>query len=565
MAQRGVATGRRAAMVVAVGFSVALSVALAGCGGLPSAGSVTAGSQINDDVELDIGFAPQGPVPDSAPVEIMQDFILAATNPQNDYAIARQFLAGTFASEWDPDEIVLIRSGSPSTTILSETSIEYSFPSTASAGSDGRYVEVAEAETARRSFTFVQEEGQWRIDSAPPGIVLSADSFERVFTERPLYFFDPSFQFLVPDLRWFPNRPGINNRVAASLLQGPTSWLGQGVLISEFPEGTTLGDELVSIDSGIASVDLSEQARQTTAKQRDLMRQQLSASLGNVASVVLSINGVPLPVPDSATSAAVTNPTIEPLLLVGRDREFGFISSDEIAPVAAVSVPVVAAGATAVTLARGKLAAAVLGKGGVFSVRVGANSPVLVDSRAGLVPPSIDSSGFVWSAPRSAASSILTFGPDGVEHPVSTGLAPDARLISLDVSRDGARILLYIDTPSGPQLVVAGIIRQDFVPISLGELVYLPIGKETPLDAAWADDRTVATLSGSGLSTTVRSFIIGGPSGQVGELEGGTTLTGGNGGVDGLRVLASDGDVFRPRGSGWQETGIGVSFVATQQ
>jgi hypothetical protein len=554
---------RRASTALILALATAL--ALAGCGGLPTSGSVTAGSQVNDDVELDIGFAPQGPVPGAAPVEIMQDFILAATNPQNDFAVARQFLASTFASEWNPDEVVLIRSGSSSTTILSETAIDYSFATTASVGSDGRYLEVSEAETARRSFTFVQENQEWRIDSAPAGIVLSVDSFDKVFTQRALYFFDPSYQFLVPDLRWFANRPSVNVRVTSSLLEGPASWLGQGVLISEFPEGTTLGDELVSIDSGIASVDLSEQARGTSNLQRDRMRQQLSASFGNVASVVMSINGVPLSVPDAASGAAVINPTVEPLLLVGRSGRFGFISNDVIAPVTDLTGPLLAADPLAATLARGKAAAAVLGTGGVFVVRAGADAPLLVDDREGLVAPSIDASGFIWSAPASRASAMVTFDLGGGAHPVSTGLPADARLVSLDVSRDGTRVLLYLSTPSGPQLVVAGVLRQDLIPVALGELVFLPISQGSPLDAAWVDDHTIVTLSSLDERARVTAYAIGGPRLELGSLESGRMITGGNGGLDGLRVLAADGDVFRSRGTGWQETGITVDFLGTQQ
>ncbi|MGV8970196.1 MAG: LpqB family beta-propeller domain-containing protein [Microbacteriaceae bacterium] len=545
--------------------AIGLTLVLAACGGLPTAGSVNSGSQINDNVQLDIGFAPQGPVPGAAPVEIMQDFILAATNPQSDYAVARQFLASTFSAEWNPDEVVLIRSGNPSTTIVSETAIDYSFPTKASVGSNGRYLEAVDAETARQSFTFVQEQGEWRIASAPPGIVLSTDSFGKVFTQRALYFFDPTYQYLVPDVRWFPNRPGVNVRVAASLLEGPASWLGQGVLISEFPEGTTLGDELVTIESGIGSVDLSQEARDTSGIQRERMRQQLSASLGSVASVVMSINGAPLPVADSTTSAAVTNPTVEPLLLVGRDGQFGFVANDEIAPIDGLSVAVTKSEPLGATLSRGKSAAAVLGARGVFVVRSGSEAPTLLDSRAGLIAPSIDGSGFIWSAPAARATALVTFDLDGGIHPVSTGLADDARLVSVDVSRDGTRILLYLSTPSGPQLVVAGVIRQDFVPVSLGELVFLPVGQGVPVDAAWVDDHTIATLSDLNGSTEVKAFVVGGPQSELGTLEGGRTITGGNGGVDGVRVLDDDGNVLRSRGAGWQETGITAEFVATQQ
>ena len=550
--------------LLAATIAVVTTIALAACGGVPTSGNVKAGDVVRDDVELDIGFAPQGPRTNSTQEEIMQEFLLAAINPQNDYAVAREFLARDFAGEWNPDAITTIRSGVGTQRRVSETELNYSLTTSASVSNDGHYQE-ADAETVSLPFTFVKEGDQWRISSAPEGIVLSEDSFGVVFGEYALYYFDPTYQFLVPDIRWFANRSGTAVRVVGALLAGQSAWLSNGVLVSAFPGGTQLGDGLVDVTSGVATVDLSEEAGGTNSLERERMRQQLSASLPNVSSVIMSIGGLPINAPETGAVPAIVNPTVEPAPLVLRDNQFGFASNDDVTAIGQISGKVVGLGPTAVALARNKAEAAVRNVTGVYAVRSGASAPVLVDARADLAAPSIDNAGFVWSVPVGDASAIRAYEPDGTEHVVASPVPSDARVVSLSVSRDGARVLLYLETTIGPKLYVAGIVRQDGVPSRLGELFALPASGETPIGATWVDDRTVATLSAGDDDTVVRSFEIGGPSALLGRIDGGVTIVGGNNATDGLRLLTTDGDIFRPRGTSWQRTGISAEMLGTQQ
>jgi len=549
-------------LLLTAALAVGTAIALAACGGIPTSGDVTAGEPVNDDVELDVGFAPQGPRPDATQEEIMQEFIIAATNPQGDFQIAREFLAKGFAEVWDPEALTTIRTGVGTQRRDSDTVLNYSLVSAASVSSEGRYAE-GPPESVNLQFSFVKEGKQWRISEAPDGIVLSRDSFDVVFDEYPLYFFDPSYQFLVPDVRWFPNRSRSAIRVVAATLAGPSSWLG-GVLTSAFPAGTQLGEGLVDVTSGVATVDLSEEARSATTLERERMRQQLSASMVGVSNVVITVGGIPLPIPETGQAAAVTTPVVEPAPLVLREGEFGFATNENITSLGAIGTKIAALAPTAVTLARGKTEAAVLAGGTVYIVRGGSAAPLVVDTRPGLAAPSIDNAGYVWSVPEANASAIRVFSLDGTAHDVASTLAPDARVVSMAVSRDGARLLLYLSTSSGPQLTVYGILRQDGVPVGLGEPFPLPVTSETPVGAAWVDNRTVATLSAADDETVVRSFGIGGPSVVLGQLEAASTIVGGNAGTDGLRVLSGD-QLYRPRGTSWQQTGTTAQVLATQQ
>lgn len=548
----------------AVALAVAAMLGLSACAGIPTDGRVTAGSAVNDEAEPNLGFEPQGPRAESTQEEILSDFIAAATNPQNGYEIARQFLAEDFAEEWDPDELTTIRSGIGTVRRDSEIELSYSLSTSASVSREGRY-SASDPASLSLPFTFVKEDDQWRISSAPPGIVLSQNNFPQVFGEYPLFYFDPSGAYLVPDVRWFPTRSSTSIRVVNSLLAGQSPWLSNGVVVSAFPAGTQLGDGLVTITAGVATVDLSDEARSTTTVERQRMRQQLSASLAVVSSVVITVGGIPLEIPDTDAATAVTIPTVEPAPLVLSDDEFGFAAVNDINPIPQLSNKVVALAPTAVALGSGKSQAAVRNPQGVFAVRTGATPPLLVDERPGLAAPSIDNSGFIWSVPESSASALTAFGLDGQPHVVGSTLPADAGVVALAVSRDGARLLMYLSTSAGPQLNLYGILRQDGVPVALGEPFPLQVGKASPVGAAWVDNRTVATLSRAGGETTVMSFEIGGPSAVLGQLEGGVTIVGGNGGTDGLRVLTDQGEIFRPRGTSWQQTGTTATLLAVQQ
>lgn len=543
-----------------------VALALAGCGGLPSSGPVEPGSIIDEATLDDIAYDPPGPQDGATPTEILEGFINAATNPQNDYAVAKSYLAEAFREEWDPDVITQIRSGIGIVRPESDTSASYSLTSASHVNELGQYIEDSAA-TLVLDFAFVQDaDDQWRIADAPNGIVLSRESFNAIFEAHPLYFFDATNTYLVPDLRWFPKTTRLATRVVRELITGQSAWLQGGVTNTYFPEGTKL-DSSVSIDAGVATVALSEEVLDASPEQLELMRQQLIASIGNVSSVVIPVTlgeqgGAPAPAP------ATSDLTVEDQLLARQDDTFGFLRANgTVGALAGFSAEIVDLEATDVTLNRAGTAAAALTPSGVWLVFAGSARAVQIDTRAGLVAPAVDNSGFVWTVPASDASAIVAYDEAGAPYAVNAPQFADMQAVSFSISRDGSRVLMLSSTTLGPRLSVAGVIRTDGVPTSLGAPISLPIDRaSTALDATWVGDNTIATLTlpSSDEQSAVTVYQLGGPSQSFGRVASGATLTGGNG-TDGLRVVTTEGRVFIRRGNGWADTGDSVTFAATQQ
>lgn len=554
-------------VAAAIATATAVVALLGGCVGIPTGGGIVASTVFDEDTDTDFVYNVSGPQPDSEPVTLLADFLLAVRSPVNDYAVARLFLTPELAETWNPDASVLIRGTTTSIEPGGQPdSLRYLFTSKASVDAQGRYTEQRDAVTQSHTFVFARsgDDQQWRIAAAPDGIVLSASSFANTFGEHSLYYFDPSHRYLVPDVRFFPARPTTPSRVVAELLAGPNEMLQQGVVVSEFPEPTALGVGSVRISSGVATVDLSDNAAATDQQQREWMRQQLAATLGT-PEVVITVSGVPLTLPDT-TGGAVINPTVESAALIATADSFGFATAAAVTAIPELSETVLALEPSGATLAEDGRAVAVRAGDGTVQL-VSELGAVVLDERDGLVTPSIDPFGLVWSAPAGDPAAIIAFEASGAPHPVAVaGMPPNSRLVSLDLARDGARVLLAVNTDLGPQLYAAGVIRRDGIPAQLGPFLPLPVSAGTILDADWVDNHTVVALVAGETSTKVAAFSLGGPSMSLGELDGAVTVVGGNGGRSGIRVLTGTGSVQQPSGTnGWAPTGIEALLLATQQ
>jgi Sporulation and spore germination len=270
------ATHIRNALVVLT--AAALAVSFTGCAQLPTSSKVLDGPSVQDGQNSDyLYYSPSGPTNGQTQVEVINSFLNAATGPQNDYQTAREFLAPDFKAKWSPNDEVLIQQGSLTLASLPDNAAAVSINVAATVDADGHYQANAQPVTRILDFKLVQVNGQWRISQAPNAIVLIRPVFDVIFHSYSVYFFDHSYSYLVPDLRWFPSRASTATRLVTALLAGPTPWLA-GAVESTMPADTKLAIDAVTVDKGVAQVSLNAAALMASQSAKQYFLAQLQSA-----------------------------------------------------------------------------------------------------------------------------------------------------------------------------------------------------------------------------------------------------------------------------------------------
>lgn len=283
-------------------------LSLMGCATLPTGLDVQTGPELVAVNSQDFAYySPAGPSSGASQQEIVSGFLSAGTGPQNDYAIAREFLSTGFAQRWQPTAQTLIRNGAPTFRESGQSTQFVDISVGASLDEHGRYAENSPANTEILRFQLIRENGEWRIDSAPNLTVVTQPVFSVVFNAFPVYFVDSRKSYLVPDLRWFPSRASTPTRLVNALLDGPSAWLAPAVTTA-IPADTRLTINAVTIEAGVAKVDFNSNALAAGTQDRAVMLSQLRSTLIQIPG----INEVALSVNDSLQeipAARIDNPS----------------------------------------------------------------------------------------------------------------------------------------------------------------------------------------------------------------------------------------------------------------
>jgi hypothetical protein len=549
---------------------LAVAVLLSGCAAIPSSGAVNPGNDatVEDPPELDT-IVP-GPVKGADQEQILRGFLDAAASPRNNYQVAQQFLTPAFADEWTAGAGATIDApGDRVFETLDETAIELEVTPVASLTSTGQYDALDSTAPIALPYRFEQIEGEWRISEAPQGLLVDEITFSQVFRDHALYFFDAEYRYLVPDVRWFAGRDSVQTSIVNALLAGPVEWLRPGVL-SAFPEGVRLEPAAVPVAGRVASVNLSGAAfdNLVTVQRMELQLEESLDSVRSIDDVALSLEGARQDVPD-LSPVPVKNPRVDPRPAVFDGETFGHLatSGEGIEPIPGLSDRVLELAPTGVALGPGDESAAVRSAtGGVSLVRVGEQS-IPLDPRANLIVPALDVDGGVWSVPADSPGELVWYPPDGETARPMGAPWSGTSIAALEVSRDGTRIVALLGDGSRTHFTAASIQRDaDGLPVALSPVV-LPLADVpgTPLDVAWLDSSTVASLTAvPGGATRVVIQELGGTSTVRQGPDGGIALDGGNGQRD-LKVLTAAGDLDAQSGVGWQIRVGGIRLVAAQQ
>lgn len=552
---------RRRSVLAAVAAGI-LALTLTACAGLPVSGPVKIGREVAEAGEdPTVSFNPRGPSAGMTPQQIVEGFIEAGTGSRNNWSVAKLFL--TEDATWNPNTGVTVYTpGQRTVTDGGEGQVSMSITPEASVDGTGAYA-PADGRPVSLVYRLVQVGGEWRISEAPDGIVIDRNKFGSVFRSYSLMFFDPTWTYLVPDERWFTIEYAPVRIVQALTGAGASPWLAESVE-SAFTESAGLATDSVPVRSQVAEVPLRAGAREVDQVTLDRMQTQLEQSLQTVGvrEVEMLVDGQPL----NATAVAVHSTRVEPRTLILADGVFGFLAGSAIESIPGLSDAVQNAVPDAVEVAADRRTAALRTVAGeVQRVRDDGTWETL-DARAGLVAPTLDPDGFVYSVPVDAPAAVWATAPDGrgVSELADAWLGA-TNVDGMRVSRDGTRVAAVIRDGGIPAVAVAGIIRdENGIPVRLSEPRTLAALPGVGIDLAWIDGSTLAVLAQAEDQQMVLEVPIGGPATSTRAPDGAVAIAAGNE-SGAVRVLDAEGDLFGQRGATWSPMTSGVAVVAVQQ
>jgi hypothetical protein len=280
-----------------------VAVLLTGCATLPSGSQVVSGRVGGHEQPIDdpyVRIIPVGPGRDWDPNTIVTAFRTASASfdgPNGEHQVARRYLA--CGGCWQPgvasivyDHLDLL----PMQLNGDQVSVTVEGAQLGRIGSDGQY--LADARRFKQTFRLRRDaQKQWRITDLPQELLLSRDDVNRAFRTLNLYFFAPDAQVLVPNPVFIPmvSRPWLSVQLVKQLLGGPTTWLKGAAVRTGLPAGTQL--RRLDISGGLATVDLSRQARTGDLRNMSIQLMWTLRQLRQVDQLKLEIDGKPVQVP----------------------------------------------------------------------------------------------------------------------------------------------------------------------------------------------------------------------------------------------------------------------------
>ncbi len=539
---------------------------------VPTNGPIEQGEQVGVDPEDQfIRVIARGPREGMSAVEVVQGFLDASASFDGDHAVARQFLTDAASATWDTNAGVRVYEASSTLTELGRTVVMTAVEAGRIA-TNGRYEVDAPGTELRETFAVVKVDGEWRIDDVPEGLLLTQTDVDRAFRSFAIYFFNPTFDTLVPDPRMIPVvGSGLATTLIRRLVAGPSEWL-QPAVRTGFPDGVRLNIDAVPIESGIARVDLTPNARAADDRTRQALSQQIVwtlRQLPDVQAVDLTSGGQPLlvpgaPSPQPRDAWPAVDPNGLPAGASGYVARPGGVVKLISGGVRQVAGDAGTGDITLLDIAVSNDSQSIAGvdtEGAVWKGRMIEGAP-LIRIHEGPAPTGLafDRSTSVWLV--DPEQGLLSVAGDGASESITvSGLTRRTTLIAAIPSRDGTRAALVIRRGPRTGLLLGRIIRSAGGGTSI--VINEPIRVESRLvevvDAAWSGADTLSVL-GSESAGALQVFDIDLARG-VSTARGAPQSPTGVAAAPGLPTLvsAADGLVYEFSAGAWQERVRGMS------
>lgn len=547
----------------AAAFALALLVVLAGCARIPTSGPVGKSSEGSAGNLSAPVFLPAAPQAGASPETIIDYFYRAGSGYEDDYAVARQYLTQASSVSWKPDQRALVYREARVVATETENIYNYELDVAYTVDADGIATQSPEGTVEKIPVTVTQVDGEWRISDIPDGTAIAEETFKVIYGAYPIYFYDPTFTFAVPDVRWFIRNKTVKAMTSA-LLAGPAPYL-RGAVASAFPSGIKLARESVPVVSGAAQVDLTaKELMETSPEDRLRMQMQLTLtfrSQPDVVNVELRANQDLVRVEDDGSVLPpVQDKSVPSRQIAISGNELVRYENNRVSPLPDMQ-PVSALNPRLPAESPVSQTAAFLNEGRttLYSITPGQPARALT-TRSTLSRPSFGLNEWVWTAGPggNGATEVVAFRPAGVAEGAavpSVTLAPawlaGRTVKEFRISREGVRALVISEQNGKTRVQVAGIIRGgDGTPRELTAPVTLATDSN-PDQGVWVSDTTVAVMKGSP-STNVTPELLSLTSGQPQQLApwpGLVAISAGNGAEE-VYGQSAEG-IFQRLGNGW--------------
>lgn len=288
---------------LAAALGLAATLTLAGCASIPGE---TMPQKANLEGGGSTAAAVAQPVHNASPLTIVRGFVNASGDPTDAHAAARVYLAGAAQNTWN-------RGAAASTVDIIDSTFNTVGPynedtnsatvtlQTRLLGTVDSYGAFQPADPTEATdheiiiHLHTEAGGQWRILDPPQALLMSKSDFDHYYRSVDVYFFDQTWDVLVPDQRYVVADPGsgVVPRIVQLLLDGPSTSLKDAVQ-NAIPGDASLKTNVEEQENGQITINLTSMQDQAT-NTRQLMIAQFVRSLENYgSSVVVESEGQPL-------------------------------------------------------------------------------------------------------------------------------------------------------------------------------------------------------------------------------------------------------------------------------
>jgi hypothetical protein len=579
-------TGRRAR--AALGLVVALL--LAGCGGLSRSGPVQSGLDVGSGKPPVLGVNPPGPSSGATQDSIVRGFVRAGAASDAAYDNARAFLTTQMSERWKPDRtlVLLADDVAPKATLLDPATVRITARAAGTVNPQGRYTAARPGAEVSATFGLSTVGGEWRISELPEnfGRWIASSQVSRLVQPHDVHYVSTSQRALVPDTLWFPADKLATRLARAQLLPVPPYL--EDTAVTAVPAGTRLLGDAVSIEAGVATVNLlSEEKLSAGENTRQNLWAQFVSTLTQdtgVSRVDLSVNGVPVNIggldgpAGTLTEVGFTTPAapapVRPVVRRGDDVvEFDPTTlgdQEPRQPAVSGTYPQVLHTFRRLALAAdgSELAGVDPGGNGISRWRGTTHYEVPLEATA-VGSPSYDRRGYLWmggvgtkgaKAPRLWAVDVSAnpADPRAAATPVQAAWLDGRRVVEARVAADGDRVAVLSTKLDGSdtRIDVAGVVRTGGgLPQRLAGPLRVGASLTRATSIAWLDDRTLAALGvldGKVLRPVVVS--VGGEVRGLTPVPNAVSIAS-TGGERDLWVVSSDGRLHSRAGSQWVDSG----------